>query len=188
MVTMFAENEEFSRLVQEAGWTQEHTAQQLSLNRSSVNKIVNGRIRVSMTSLRLLSELTGGAIHLPGFTQGSKQLADGKIQYLATGWENDLIRECRQLTATQRNLLMETARQFVVSQTRSTEEPGGSKLEDSSNFDSKPLINSGDSPERGAHEAHKVPERPALSPKEKSVFRRIVGAKINAQRAGKTAQ
>jgi len=153
MLKMYAENAEFARLLREAGWTQSHAAEQLSLSRVSINKIVNGRFRVSMTSLRLLSELSGGAIHLPGFTEGSKQLADGKTQYRATGWENDLIRECRQLTAAQRNLLMETARQFVVSKTRPTEQPGVSKPENSSPLNANPLIDRGDGREKMTSEA-----------------------------------
>ena len=185
---MEPENEEFARLVREAGWTQLQTAKELDLNRVTVNRIINGGQKVSKTVLRLLVELTGGAIHLPGETHGSRTLSQGETMYRATGWEHDLLQCCRQLRSDQRNLLFETARQFVVAHAQPNDDVGGSKLANSSNFDSKPLINSSDSPERAAHESRKEPERPALSPKEKSVFRRIVGAKINAQRAGKTAQ
>lgn len=189
IANMYPENAEFARLLGEAGWTQSKAAEQLSLSRVSINKIVNGKFRVSMTSLRLLSELTGGAIHLPGFTEGSKQLAEGETHYLAKGWENDLIRDFRQLTAPQRNSLMETARQFVVAKTRSTENPGSSKLANSSSLNSNPLIDSNDS--RGEKPLKEAIRRaiPKVTPppfvpfsqKQKDRWERSAAAKSNPQ-------
>ena len=184
---MDPENEEFARLVREAGWTQLQAAKELDLNRVTVNRIINGGQKVSKTVLRLLSELTGGVIHLPGEIQGSRTLSQGETMYRATGWEHDLLQICRQLKSDQRNLLFEMGRQLSAAHARKNDESGGSKSANSANLNANPLIDRYESPGRSPTDAQSGPPRPTLSPRETAVFRGVVGAKIKAQRASKTA-
>jgi len=107
-------NEEFSRLIDFAGWTQAHAAKELGLHPVTVNKIVNGKQRPSVTTLRLLSELSGGAINLPGEKLGSRMMTEGVVPYLAEGLEAELLRLFKQLPKDRRENLLQNAR-FMLS-------------------------------------------------------------------------
>lgn len=186
---MEPENEEFARLVREAGWTQLQTAKELDLNRVTVNRIINGGQKVSKTVLRLLVELTGGAIHLPGETHGSRTLSQGETMYRATGLEHDLLQCFRQLRSDERNLLFETARQFVVAHAQPNDGVRGSKPDNSSRLNANPLIDNNDSRgEKPLKEAIR-PAIPKVTPppfvpfsqKQKDRWERSAAAKSNPQ-------
>jgi len=114
MITMDPENEEFARLLESSGWSQVYAAQQLGLHRGTISQIVNGHQRVSRTSLRLLAELTGGSINLPGEKIGSRMISDGVVPYLAEGLEAELLRLFKQLPKDRRDNLLQTVR-FMLS-------------------------------------------------------------------------
>lgn len=136
MILLDPENAEFARLLEAVGWTQSHAAEQLGLHRGTINQIVNGKQRVSMTSLRLLSELTGGVIHLPDRTIGSRSVSVGETFYKATGWEHDALHLLRQLPADRRAHVLQIAR-FAIpsgSPTRHVAEPTRSSHVKSANL------------------------------------------------------
>jgi len=105
-----AENQEFARLIREAGWTYVRTAEELSLHPGTIGHIVKGRQRVSMTALRLLAERTGGKIQLPGVTASSRASEDGRSVVSVGSWEHELIQLARKLPREVREHLVQTAR------------------------------------------------------------------------------
>lgn len=62
-----------------------------------------------MNTLRLLAELTGGSVNLPGVTIGSRAQSLGYSRDALQPWENDLLRAFGRLGSTRREYLLKVA-------------------------------------------------------------------------------
>lgn len=113
MILLDPENQEFARLLEISGWSQVHAAQQLGLHRGTISQIVNGHQRVSRTSLRLLAELTGGSINLPGERIGSRMMSEGIMPYVAEGLDAEMLRIFKQLPKDRREHAIQSLRYML---------------------------------------------------------------------------
>jgi transcriptional regulator with XRE-family HTH domain len=91
------ENAEFLRLIQFAGWSQTHAAARLGMHRVTVNQICRDKQKPSTRSLKHLASITGGILRLSGLTEASDDMANGRTNYSAEGWEHELLQELRKI-------------------------------------------------------------------------------------------
>jgi transcriptional regulator with XRE-family HTH domain len=102
------ENIEFRRLLHLSGWTQAQAAEELHVDRVTVNRYVNDAVRPSLTVLRLFAELAGDRVRLPNITVGSERLAETEPRRLAR-WEEKALLVLGSLTPPRRDKLIEFA-------------------------------------------------------------------------------
>lgn len=65
---MDALNQEFLRLFAVSGWNQARVSRELHVSSGTVSQYVSGETRPSLTVLRLLAELVGDTLRVPGVT------------------------------------------------------------------------------------------------------------------------
>jgi transcriptional regulator with XRE-family HTH domain len=107
---MWRENSEFARLLELTGWSHARAAKELFVDPATISRIVNQKQRVGMTMLRLLAELSGDSMRLPGITVGSRGISESATQYRPEPQESELLRIFKQLPKERRDALLQNAR------------------------------------------------------------------------------
>lgn len=129
---MWRENSEFARLLELTGWSHARAAKELFVDPATISRIVNQKQRVGMTMLRLLAELSGDSMRLPGLTVGSRGLCESATQYRPEPQESELLRIFKHLPKERRDALLQNARfmiPVVVPETKSEPKPEPNRAE-----------------------------------------------------------